>query len=144
MNNNKTIKNEKPLKVANDFFYGTGKRKSAIAKVWIFKGTGKVMVNNMLPVDYFCNENLTKRIFDPLKLLKLENNFDIKAIVLGGGKVSQALAFRLGVARAIVEFQPDSKVTVKKEGFLTRDPRVKERKKYGLRGARKAPQYRKR
>ena len=142
--NNKKQNNKVSLKVASEFFYGTGKRKSSIAKVWIFKGSGKSIVNNMLPVDYFCNENLTKRIFDPLKLLKLDNDFDIKAIVQGGGKVSQALALRLGIARALVEFQPDSKITVKKEGFLTRDPRVKERKKYGLRGARKAPQYRKR
>ena len=135
---------EKKLKVPAKSFYGTGKRKCSIAKVWIFEGSGKVFVNDMNPEEYFNNKYAVSSILNPLNILNLSNKYDVKISLLGGGKSSQIDSCILGLSRALIIVNPEYKSSLKEYGFLTRDSRVKERKKYGLRGARKAPQYRKR
>ena len=132
------------LKVPSVFFYGTGKRKCAIAKVWLFEGNGHVSVNNLKPDYYFGSELDTKDMIRPLDYLGLIHKYNIKISVLGGGKAAQVDACLLGISRALLEVDSQYRQTLKENGCLTRDPRVKERKKYGLRRARKAPQYRKR
>ena len=132
------------LKVASKNYYATGKRKCSIAKVWLFDGSGKQVVNNLNLVDYFNSELLVQKLLLPLNDLSLLEKFDFKASVLGGGKVSQCTALQLAISRALLLLNAENKSTLKSSGYLTRDPRIKERKKYGLRGARKAPQYRKR
>ena len=135
---------EEKLKVPSSFFYGTGKRKCAIAKVWLFEGNGHISVNNLKPETYFGSELDTKDMIKPIEYLGLNHKFNIKISVLGGGKAAQVGACLLGISRALLEVDSQFRQTLKENGCLTRDPRVKERKKYGLRGARKAPQYRKR
>jgi small subunit ribosomal protein S9 len=135
---------EKLLKVPAVSYYGTGKRKSAIARVWIFEGTGKVEVCGMTAQDYFGNIANLHRIDLPLSIVGLSKKFDIKITLIGGGKVGQCDACVLGIARALIQANSEFKDKLKPHGFLTRDSRVKERKKYGKRGARKSPQYRKR
>ena len=135
---------EEVLKVPSSFFYGTGKRKCAIAKVWLFEGNGHISVNNLKPETYFGSELDTKDMIKPIEYLGLNHKFNIKISVLGGGKAAQVGACLLGISRALLEVDSQFRQTLKENGCLTRDPRVKERKKYGLRGARKAPQYRKR
>ena len=137
---NKTNK----LKVPQINFYGTGKRKSSIAKVWIFEGSGKFEINKINPDTYFGSKLDIVDIMKPFKLLNIENTFDIKISVLGGGKSAQVDACILGISRALLLVNPSYREKLKEQGLLTRDARVKERKKYGLRKARKAPQYRKR
>lgn len=132
------------IKVPAVFSYGTGKRKSSIAKVWLFEGTGKVSVNSLNCADYFGCKLDAVEINRPLDLLGLSSKYDVRVTVLGGGKAGQVDAVILGISRALLELNPSFREKLKAEGYLTRDPRVKERKKYGLRGARKAPQYRKR
>ena len=132
------------IKVPAVFSYGTGKRKSSIAKVWLFEGTGKVSVNSRNCADYFGCKLDAVEINRPLDLLGLSSKYDVRVTVLGGGKAGQVDAVILGISRALLELNPSFREKLKAEGYLTRDPRVKERKKYGLRGARKAPQYRKR
>lgn len=132
------------LKVSSKFFYGTGKRKSAIAKVWLFNGNGTIQVNKMDFVNYFGNDLIANSILKPLTLLTLNKKISVKISVLGGGKASQIDACVLGISRALISMNPEFRDALKAEGYLTRDPRVKERKKYGLRKARKAPQFRKR
>ncbi len=127
-----------------DFFYGTGKRKTAVARVRLYPGTGKVEINKRSLEDYFPRETHRKVIFQPLKLVKLEDKFDIKVNVKGGGPTGQAEAIRHGISRALVEYDPDLRKTLKQAGLLTRDARVKERKKYGQRGARASFQFSKR
>lgn len=119
-------------------WYGLGRRKTAIAKVWLNKGKGKFIIND--------NEiaNPSRVYLEPLKVLGQEKSFDISVKTFGGGIQSQLEAIRLGIARALDKFDADWHTTLKKEGFLTRDPRMKERKKPGLKGARKAPQWVKR
>ena len=134
----------KTLKVPAKNNYGTGKRKCAIAKVWLFEGKGTIVVNNDNPEDYFNDKYSLNQLTIPLAVTSLLNKFDVKITVLGGGKSAQIDACKLGITRALVELDPALKPTLKEYGLLTRDSRVKERKKYGLRGARKAPQYRKR
>ena len=135
---------EKKIKVPSVFYYGTGKRKCAIAKVWMFEGSGKVFINNLLPGDYFGSDLDTVDMMKPLQTLSLSDKYDLKISVLGGGKSAQVDACLLGISRALLEVDLQHRQVLKENGFLTRDPRVKERKKYGLRRARKAPQFRKR
>jgi small subunit ribosomal protein S9 len=125
-------------------FYGTGKRKSAIAKVYLVPGSGEIEVNGRKPLDYFQREALVKILKAPLVLTKTDNRFDVRAKVFGGGISSQADAVRLGISRALLTSDISVKGTLKQNGFLTRDAREKERKKYGRRGARARFQFSKR
>lgn len=121
-----------------EYWYGLGRRKTAIAKVKLVKGSGKITINDKETAQ-------PSRVYlEPLKIVGKEKDFDIFAKVYGGGIVAQLDAIRLGISRALDKFDPDLHKTLKVEGFLTRDPRMKERKKPGLKGARKAPQWAKR
>ena len=137
-------KKETILKVPVEHTYGTGKRKSSIAKVWLFKGDGTIQINNLDALNYFGSKLDISEISKPLAVLNLSDKYSVKITVLGGGKAGQVDAIILGISRALLEVNVAFRDKLKSEGFLTRDPRVKERKKYGLRKARKAPQYRKR
>jgi len=137
-------KKDKKATVSNGSFYGTGKRKSAIARVWISKGTGLVNFNRKPGIDYIKSELLIAKVKAPLKKLGLESQYDCNIFTVGGGLVAQADASRLGVSRALLLVSADYRKPLKEEGFLTRDPRVKERKKYGKKRARKGFQFRKR
>lgn len=132
------------IKVPAEASYGTGKRKTAIAKVWLFKGTGKVFINHQEPIEYLKRSFLVDKVNLPLSLLKLGASYDLFIKTLGGGLTGQAEAIQLGIARALVDSDENFKKSLREHGLLTRDARIKERKKYGLRGARKRPQYRKR
>jgi small subunit ribosomal protein S9 len=123
---------------------GTGRRKEAIARVRIAPGTGKWLVNERSLEDFFPNKVHQQLISEPLVTLGAEGQFDVVARVSGGGVTGQAGALRLGIARALTLVDPENRAALKRAGFLTRDARVKERKKYGLKKARKAPQYSKR
>lgn len=123
---------------------GTGRRKEAIARVRIIPGTGQWRVNDRTLEEFFPNKVHQQLIREPLVNLGAENQFDVIARVTGGGITGQAGALRLGIARALTVVDPANRGTLKRAGFLTRDARVKERKKYGLKKARKAPQYSKR
>lgn len=125
-------------------FYATGRRKRAIARVWLSSGSGKIRVNRKDLISYFNRETLKMIIEQPLILAGGMEKFDIDAKVKGGGKSSQADAMKLGMARALIEYDPELRSVMRKGGFLTRDPREKERKKYGQPGARKRFQYSKR
>lgn len=125
-------------------FYGTGRRKKSIARVRLIQGSGSITINNRDIDDYFGLETLKVIVRQPLALTGLEGGFDIICKVSGGGFTGQAGAIRHGVARALLLVDPEIRPTLKKAGFLTRDPREKERKKYGLKGARRAPQFSKR
>lgn len=124
---------------------GLGRRKQATARVFLVPGEGNLIINKK-PGDKYLQYNYTylNDVWSPLEVLKLEKQFDIIARVSGGGLTGQAEAIQLGVARRLCEIDQDNRVILKPFGFLTRDPRIKERKKYGLRKARKAPQYSKR
>lgn len=124
--------------------YGTGRRKSATARVFIKPGTGEIIVNKRKLEDYFDNEVHRMVIRQPLHLTDSVGKFDILVNVDGGGKAGQAGAVRHGVTRALVEFNPEFRTRLKRAGFVTRDPRAKERKKYGQKGARKRFQFSKR
>jgi len=124
--------------------YATGKRKTAIARVWLKAGNGTIVVNN-LPVDqYFERETSRMVLRQALELIEAQDQFDVWATCTGGGKASQAEAMRHGIARALITLDPEKRGAVKRAGFLTRDARKKERKKYGQPGARKRFQYSKR
>lgn len=125
-------------------FYGTGRRKNAIARVRLIPGEGKVFINSRPLDEYFGKKTLEMIVKQPLDLTDSVAKFDILAKVNGGGTTGQAGAIRLGIARALVKADSGLRPALKRAGFLTRDPRMKERKKYGLRGARRAPQYSKR
>ncbi|MBW4643386.1 MAG: 30S ribosomal protein S9 [Goleter apudmare HA4340-LM2] len=126
-------------------YWGTGRRKSAIARVRLVPGEGKLIVNSKDGELYFqFNANYLGVIKAPLETLGLESEYDILVKAEGGGLTGQADSIRLGVARALCQLDPDNRSPLKTEGYLTRDPRAKERKKYGLHKARKAPQYSKR
>ena len=127
-----------------DSKYATGRRKKSIAKVWIKRGTGIIHVNGKKMIDYFKKPNLQISIFRPLTLTKRDNEFDVKCTVKGGGLTGQAGAIIHGLARALVLFEPELKVTLKKEKLTTRDSRAVERKKYGRRKARRSFQFSKR
>jgi small subunit ribosomal protein S9 len=126
------------------YFYANGKRKTSVATVRLYKGAGVITVNNKPVTEYFYIKTLVGVIKSPLKLTGSEAKYDITAKVLGGGIHSQADAIRHGIAKALVEADPLNKHTIKAAGMLTRDPRIKERKKPGLKRARRAPQFSKR
>ncbi|MGN0431517.1 MAG: 30S ribosomal protein S9 [Lachnospiraceae bacterium] len=125
-------------------YYGTGRRKKSIARVYLMPGTGKVTINKRDIDDYFGLETLKVIVRQPLAATDNVEKFDVLVNVHGGGTTGQAGAIRHGVARALCQVDADYRPVLKKEGFLTRDPRMKERKKYGLKAARRAPQFSKR
>ena len=126
-------------------FWGTGRRKKAIARVRLIPGgNGTIVINDRAFEDYFPQGTLQYIVKQPIVLLGVESKYDIMVNVIGGGYTGQAGAIRLGVARALLEAEENSRPALKAEGFLTRDPRAKERKKYGLKKARRAPQFSKR
>ena len=122
-------------------FYGTGRRKNAIAKVWLVPGTGNFTINKRELGEYFGKKTLEMIVRQPLVLTSTLDKYDVVATVFGGGTTGQAGAVRHGIARALVKADEELKPAIKKAGFLTRDPRMKERKKYGLKAARRAPQF---
>jgi small subunit ribosomal protein S9 len=122
----------------------TGRRKEAIARVRIAPGSGQWRINDRSLDDFFPNKVHQQLISEPFVSLGADNQFDVVARITGGGVTGQAGALRLGIARALILVDPENRLTLKRAGFLTRDARVKERKKYGLKKARKAPQYSKR
>lgn len=124
--------------------YGTGRRKVAVARVRLIPGDGQITVNNKPADDYFGMEALRVLIRQPLKVVGAENRYNVIAKVEGGGVSGQAGAVRHGIARALLEADPEQRAVLKKNGYLTRDPRMKERKKCGLKKARRAPQFSKR
>ncbi len=126
------------------FFYGTGRRKSSVARVRLYNGTGSVKINNRDIDDYFGLDTLKLIVRQPLELTNTTGKFDVVVNVGGGGVSGQAGAIRHGVARALLQYDENLRGALKKAGFLTRDPRMKERKKYGLKAARRAPQFSKR
>ncbi|AEF93151.1 ribosomal protein S9 [Desulfotomaculum nigrificans CO-1-SRB] len=125
-------------------FYGTGRRKNAVARVYLVPGEGKVTVNDKEVLEYFGRKTLDMVIRQPLELTNTTGRFDVKCRVIGGGVSGQAGAVRHGIARALVQADPNLRPILKRAGFLTRDPRMKERRKYGLKKARRAPQFSKR
>ena len=125
-------------------YYATGKRKESVAKVWLKPGDGKITVNEKDYKEYFSRDTLVSMINEPLNVTGTVNSYDITATIIGGGVSGQAGALRHGISKALLEVNPEYRTLLKKEGFLTRDPRVKERKKYGLKKARKRPQFSKR
>ncbi len=125
-------------------YYGTGKRKSSTARVFLKPGTGQVVINSLDYQQFFQGKTQQGIILQPLKITDNLEKFDLYINVAGGGYTGQAGAIRHGVSRALLEFDPELRQTLKKAGFLTRDPRIKERKKYGQPGARKRYQFSKR
>jgi len=128
----------------SDRYYATGRRKTSVARVWLEPGDGKFEVNNKRLDEFFGRETLKMMINQPFEVTETTGQFNVEASVRGGGMSGQAGAIKHGIARALLEVNPDSRELLKKAGFLTRDPRVKERKKYGKRGARASFQYSKR
>ena len=127
------------------YFYGTGRRKSSVARVRVYEnGTGSIIVNGRDIDDYFGLETLKLVVRQPLAAAEIEGKFDIVVRVAGGGVSGQAGAIRHGLSRALLQYDENLRSVLKKAGFLTRDPRMKERKKYGLKAARRAPQFSKR
>lgn len=126
------------------YYYGTGRRKNSIARVRLFNGTGKITINDRDIDSYFGLETLKLIARSPLALTATDGKFDIVVNVVGGGVAGQAGAIRHGITRALMEYDAELRPILKKAGFVTRDPRMKERKKYGLKAARRAPQFSKR
>ncbi|MBR5272114.1 MAG: 30S ribosomal protein S9 [Clostridia bacterium] len=126
------------------YFYGTGRRKKSVARVRLYPGTGSITINDRTIDDYFGLETLKLIVRQPLALTGTSEKFDIVCRVAGGGVTGQAGAIRHGISRALLLADENYRPELKKAGFLTRDPRMKERKKYGLKGARRAPQFSKR
>lgn len=125
-------------------YYGTGRRKSSVARVYLLPGTGKITINKRDMDDYFGLDTLKLIVRQPLVLTDTQDKFDVIVNVRGGGFTGQAGAIRHGISRALLKADSDYRPALKKAGFLTRDPRMKERKKYGLKAARRAPQFSKR
>lgn len=125
-------------------FYGTGRRKSAVARIWMALGEGRFVVNKKAITDYFHRETLRMVINQPFEITNMQGTFDVQANVHGGGLSGQAGAVRHGIARALLQYNPQLRTPLKRAGLLTRDPRIKERKKYGQRGARARFQFSKR
>ncbi|NLW25491.1 MAG: 30S ribosomal protein S9 [Clostridia bacterium] len=125
-------------------YYGTGRRKSSVARVRLVPGDGQIIVNDRQLDEYLGKKTLEMIVKQPLVLTDTEGRFNVICKVHGGGTTGQAGAIRLGIARALLKADPDLRPVLKRAGFLTRDPRMKERKKYGLKGARRAPQFSKR
>ncbi len=130
--------------MAENTFYGTGRRKKAVARVYLKPGTGKITINKRDIDDYFGFETLKIIVRQPFAATDTMDRFDVMATVKGGGYTGQAGAIRHGIARALLTVDADYRPALKKAGYLTRDPRMKERKKYGLKAARRAPQFSKR
>jgi small subunit ribosomal protein S9 len=130
--------------LASARYYGTGRRKSSIARVYLVPGTGKITINKRDIDEYFGLETLKVIVRQPLEATSTTGKFDVLVNVRGGGFTGQAGAIRHGISRALLQADGDFRPTLKKAGFLTRDPRMKERKKYGLKAARRAPQFSKR
>ena len=126
------------------YFYGTGRRKNSVARVRVYTGTGKITINDRDIDDYFGLETLKLIVRQPLAVAEVEGKFDLVIRVNGGGVAGQAGAIRHGLSRALLQYDENLRPALKKAGFLTRDPRMKERKKYGLKAARRAPQFSKR
>lgn len=126
------------------YFYGTGRRKQSVARVRLYDGTGTITINNRDIDNYFGLDTLKLIVRQPMEAVKVIGKFDIEATVIGGGVSGQAGAIRHGLSRALLKFDESLRPILKKAGFLTRDPRMKERKKYGLKAARRAPQFSKR
>lgn len=129
---------------AEGALYGTGRRKSSVARVWLSPGEGKMVVNHRPLEEYFSRPTHQTLVVQPLKTIGVEGKFDLRANVAGGGLTGQAGAVRLGIARALLAVDASLRATLRKAGLLTRDPRVKERKKYGQKGARARFQFSKR
>ena len=125
-------------------FYATGRRKTAIARTWIKPGSGEIVINNRTVEEYFPIETIRVDMIQPFKITNTFGSYDVKATVVGGGIVGQADAVRHGITRALVSVNPDFRLALKRAGFIKRDPRVKERKKYGQKGARARFQFSKR
>ena len=125
-------------------YYGTGRRKHSVARVYLVPGTGKITVNKRDIDEYFGLETLKVIVRQPLTVTETADKFDVLVNVKGGGYTGQAGAIRHGISRALLQVDGEFRSTLKKAGFLTRDPRMKERKKYGLKAARRAPQFSKR
>ena len=125
-------------------YYGTGRRKSSIARVYLVPGKGDITINKRSIDEYFGLETLKVIVRQPLVATETSDKYDVKVNVKGGGYTGQAGAIRHGIARALLQVDEEFRPTLKKAGFLTRDPRMKERKKYGLKAARRAPQFSKR
>ncbi|MCR4600117.1 MAG: 30S ribosomal protein S9 [Clostridia bacterium] len=130
--------------MAKEQYIGTGRRKSAIARVRLFPGTGKIVINKKELNEYFSLDILRNEVKRPFEVAGVEGKFDVIALVNGGGMTGQAGALRHGISRALCEADAENRPALKAAGFLTRDPRMKERKKYGLKKARKASQFSKR
>lgn len=140
-----TPKPTRKTSAVQQYYYGTGKRKTAVARVRLYKnGKGDLTVNGQEGAFFFKLKKLLSTLNSPLRLTSLSKKFDISVMVSGGGMVAQAEAIRHGIARALLKYDEALRTTLKKAGFLTRDPRVKERKKPGLKRARRAPQFSKR
>ncbi len=130
--------------MSTQYYYGTGRRKSAVARVRLYPGDGGFVVNGKPGDEYFTRDTDVSTALEPLRVVGAENRYQVSVVVGGGGVTGQSEAVRHGVARALLEANPDLRLTLKQAGLLTRDPRAKERKKPGLKRARKAPQYTKR
>jgi small subunit ribosomal protein S9 len=130
--------------MAKPLVQATGRRKSSIARVRLYPGTGEITLNGRSLESYFPHSALRQRVMEPLRTVEVEGHYDIVAQLEGGGTTGQSDALRLGIARALIEIDPEHRPTLKKGGMLTRDSRRVERKKYGLRKARRAPQFTKR
>ncbi|AWI35315.1 30S ribosomal protein S9 [Bacillus safensis FO-36b] len=125
-------------------YYGTGRRKSSVARVRLVPGEGRIVVNNREITEYIPFAALIEDVKQPLNITETANSYDVLVNVHGGGFSGQAGAIRHGISRALLEVDPEYRTPLKRAGLLTRDPRMKERKKYGLKGARRAPQFSKR
>ena len=130
--------------MAKEQYYGTGRRKSSVARVRLVPGNGKITINGRTIDEYFGLDTLKLIVRQPLELTKTTDKFDVIAKVEGGGFTGQAGAIRHGISRALLQADAEYRSVLKKAGYLTRDPRMKERKKYGLKAARRAPQFSKR
>jgi small subunit ribosomal protein S9 len=130
--------------VSTSYIYGTGRRKEAIARVRLLPGDGSIVVNGKDAEEYFGGTNAMAQLRLPFRVTETEGRYAASVLVAGGGVTGQAGAIRHGIARALLSAHPDARAALREAGLLTRDPRAKERKKYGLKRARKAPQYTKR
>ena len=130
--------------MATNKYYGTGRRKTSVARVYLVPGTGKITINKRDIDEYLGLETLKVIVRQPLVATETLEKFDVRVTVRGGGYTGQAGAIRHGISRALLQADEEYRPTLKKAGFLTRDPRMKERKKYGLKAARRAPQFSKR
>ena len=128
----------------DNVYYATGRRKTAIARTWLKPGSGEIIINNRPVEDFFPIETIRNEMTHPFKITNTSGSYDVRATVVGGGVAGQAGAVRHGITRALVLANPDFRIPLKKAGFIKRDPRVKERKKYGQRGARARFQFSKR